>query len=60
MTIKEILIKRDGITPEEADDLIAEAKEQLNEYIENEDTESAHNLCEEFFGLEPDYLDELL
>lgn len=58
--IKSILISRDGMTPTEADDLIQEAKAQLNEYLENDQQDLAYDICAEFFGLEPDYLDELL
>ena len=59
-SIKEILINRDGLSVEEADQLIAEACETLQEYLTNNDSESAYNICEEYFNLEPDYLDELL
>lgn len=59
-TIKQILMHRDGISSEEADDLIAEAKDQLNEYLEEDNFFAAQDICEEFFGLEPDYLDELM
>ena len=59
-SIKDILIRRDGMTPEEAEELIKEAKEQLDEYLANGDMNEAENICSEFFGLEPDYLDELM
>lgn len=59
-TIKEMLMKRDGMSAEDADELIREAKAALREYVGEGDLESAHNVCEEFFGLEPDYLMELL
>lgn len=59
-TIKQILIRRDGMTPNEASDLIAEAIETLNEYLNNNDMDAAHDICAEYFGLEPDYLDELI
>ena len=58
-SIKEVLIKRDNMTEMQADDLISEAKEQLTYYLEDGDIESATYICEEFFGLEPDYLFEL-
>jgi len=57
--IKTIIMRRDGMTSQEADDLIAEACEDFNERIENGDF-SAEDICEEYFGLEPDYLDEFL
>jgi len=59
-TIKEILMDRDGMDEIEADDLIEEAKEALQEYLADGDMESAENICEEFFGLEPDYVMELI
>lgn len=58
--IKNVLMKRDNMSSSEADELIAEATETLQEYLEAGDTEAAHNVCEEFFGLEPDYIFELL
>ena len=59
-SIKEILIRRDKMTPEEADDLIQDAKDQLNEYLDDGMVFTAMNICEEFFGLEPDYMEELI
>ena len=58
--IKEVLMQRDGITSEEADVVIAEAREQLEEYIANDDIFGAEDVCSDYFGLEPDYLEELL
>jgi len=59
-TIKQILIRRDKITPYEADELITSAKESMEEYLAEGDTESAHDICAEYFGLEPDYLMDLM
>ena len=59
-TIKQVLMRRDGLTEEAADELIADAKATLDAYLQEGDLESAENICEEFFGLEPDYLFELL
>jgi len=58
--IRKILINRDNMTSSEADQLIEEAREALQEYLANDDQDSAYNVCEEYFGLESDYLDELL
>ena len=58
--IVRILMKRDGMTSEEADNLIDEAKETLQNYLDEGDSFEAENVCEEFFGLEPDYLYELI
>ena len=52
-TIKEILIRRDKMSPEDADELIEEMKEQV---IRGADPEQV--LIDEV-GLEPDYIWEL-
>jgi len=57
-SIRDILIKRDGITPESADEQIREAQSAFDEYLTEGDEESAYNVCQEFFGLEPDFLVE--
>ena len=57
-SIKEVLLSQ-GMSPEEADELIEEARQDLLERIEDGDP-SAHDICKEYFGLEPDYLMELL
>ena len=57
-TIAEILIRRDGMSREDANSLVKAAKEELYDRIEND--EDAYDICEEFFSLEPDYLDELM
>jgi len=59
-SIKSVLMKRDGISAEEADDMIQCAKEELAEHIENGDITSADEICADHFGLEPDYLEELM
>ena len=57
-SIKNILMKRDEMTAEESDTLIQEAKKDLFERIKQGDMPM--DFCEEWFGLEPDYLIELL
>ena len=59
-SIRQVLIRRDEMSEREADDLIAEAREALLRYLEDGDMTSADDICEEFFGLEPDYLMELI
>lgn len=60
-TIKQVLIRRDSMNSEDADTLIEEAKEELNTVFEN-----GGSICEleeivmDYFGLEPDYLMELV
>jgi len=53
-TLKEVLIRRDGMAPWQADDAISAARERV---WEGEDPEEI--LLEEF-GLEPDYIFDLL
>jgi AmiR/NasT family two-component response regulator len=57
-TIKEVLMKRDNMTEEEADDLISQAAEDLHERLT--EGEMPHDICNEWFGLEPDYIFELM
>jgi len=56
--IKDILMKRDRMTEEEAEDLIDEAKTDLAERLEA--GEIPYDICEDWFGLEPDYIEELM
>ena len=57
--IKTILMQRDNLSANDADILIAEARESMQEYLSHGDLEAAYNICYEYFGLEPDYLDDL-
>lgn len=51
---------RDKLTSEEADERIEKAKELLHSYLANGQMTDAQNICEDEFGLEPDYLFELM
>ena len=57
-SIKEILMKRDKMSAKDADNLIDEAVEDL--YARLAEGEMPHNICMEWFGLEPDYIDQLI
>ena len=57
-TLKEVLMHRDGLSSEEADQQIAEARENL--YQRLEEGEMPFDICEDEFGLEPDYLEDLI
>ena len=59
-SLKQTIMQRDGISESEANILIAEARDAMNEYLENGDFDSAENICQEYFGLEPDFLMDLL
>ena len=58
-TIKEVLMTRDDMTAGDADDLIAEAQAEFDNYIAEGDVGSAEQICSDWFGLEPDFLIEL-
>lgn len=60
LRLKQVLMKRDNLSASEADARIEEAKNALMEYLDEGDFTSADNVCEEFFGLEPDYLMDLM
>ena len=57
-TIKEVLMRRDNMTAEDADDLIEQAREDFYDRLASD--QSPDDICEEWFGLEPDYLDEFI
>ena len=57
-SIKEILVQRDGMSEEEAEDEIEAAKEDFNERLET--GKMPFDFCSEWFGLEPDYLEEFM
>ena len=57
-TIKQVLMRRDGMTEEEAELLIADAREDLNYRLSL--GKMPDDICEEWFGLEPDYIFDLL
>jgi len=59
-SIKEVLMRRDNMPEDEADELIEEAKDAIATYLENGDVMAAEEVCYEYFGLEPDYLMELI
>lgn len=58
MTIKEILMKRDEMSAEEAEMYIKDA--QMDLFVRLEEGEIPDDICEEWFGLEPDYLFDLM
>jgi len=57
-TIKEILMRRDRVTAEEAEALIDAVRADLHDRLM--EGEIPYDICEEYFGLEPDYIMELL
>lgn len=57
-SIKKVLMERDGLTEQEAEKRVEEAKTELHERLGK--GEMPFDICEELFGLEPDYLMDLL
>ena len=57
-SIKEVLMSRDGMSSEEADDIIAEAREDFETRLA--DGEDVYDICNEWFNLEPDYIMEFM
>ena len=57
-SIKEVLMQRDRMSAEEADDLIEMAIEDLHARLA--EGEMPDEICMEWFGLEPDYIDQLI
>ncbi|MDZ7316233.1 MAG: hypothetical protein ONB24_08945, partial [candidate division KSB1 bacterium] len=60
LEIKKILIERDGLSPDEADREIAEAKADLLDLIESGQYDAVDEYFLDRFGLEADYLFELI
>ena len=59
-SLKDVLMRRDKMSVEEADEAIDEAKKALQEYLANDDLAGAEDVCSQYFGLEPDYVFDLL
>ena len=60
-TIVEILMERDDMSQEEAEDLLNEAKEEAQNYLDNDGSlDDIENVLKDYFGLEPDYIFDLI
>ena len=59
-SIKEVIMERDGLPEEYADCLIAEAKDEIQQCVDEDDLLGAENVIYDYFGLEPDFLMELI
>ena len=58
MSIISILMTRDKLTREQAREALEDAQQEVKERLATGDM--PYDICEELFGLEPDYLDELI
>ena len=60
-SIVTVLMARDKMSEAEAQKLKQECKDELMKRLaEGDDIDDCCNICEEWFGLEPDYLWELV
>lgn len=57
-SIKKILMERDSMSSGKADDLISDAKQDLDERLAA--GEDAQDICADWFGLEPDFIMDLI
>lgn len=57
-SIKQVLMERDEMSAEEADAEIAACRKDLHERLD--EGEIPFEICNEWFGLEPDYIEELM
>lgn len=57
-SLKDVLMRRDGMTEKDALSLISQARDEA--FRQLSEGEMPFDICEEWFGLEPDYLDDLL
>ncbi len=56
----EVLMLRDNLSRKEAQELINEAKDTLHSLIDIGNLDEAYEICGDTFGLEPDYLMDLV
>ena len=61
-TIKDVLIKRDGISPETAEHMVSEARDYVMQGIASGELTlwDIEDYVSDEFGLEPDYIDDLI
>lgn len=58
--IIEILMKRDGISVNEAENLIEDCSEEMESAIMRGNYQECEDILASYLGLEPDYLDAFL
>ena len=60
LNLKQTIMKRDNLTSSEADEQINDARKNMNQLLARGEEELAYDICAEHFGLEPDYLMDLM
>lgn len=59
--IVKILMERDNMSQEEAEDLLNDARSEANSIIENDEgLDALEEVLSDYFGLEPDYIFDLI
>lgn len=58
--VVKILMERDGITEQEARELIEETREEIESCVSCGDFEGAEDAIADILGLEPDYLLDII
>ena len=59
-SIKEILVRRDGMTPQEAEEYIQSVAEEFRVAVEENDFDMAQDILQDSFSLEPDFIPDML
>ena len=59
-SLKEVLMRRDNMTAQDAEELIQEAREDLHDRLAADEFVDDADFMAEWFGLEPDYIMELI
>lgn len=58
--VTKILMERDGLTEKEANELIAETREEILDAIDRGDCIYVEEIFEDNLGLEPDYIMDIM
>lgn len=58
--IKDILMKRDGLSEAEAESEIRQAQDEFDQLIAEGNISEAYEVCSTWFALEPDYIEEFI
>ncbi len=59
-SLKQTIMRRDNLSASEADEQIKAARRELNQLLSYGEEEAASEVCATHFGLEPDYLMDLM
>jgi|APSaa5957512622_1039677.scaffolds.fasta_scaffold321058_1 hypothetical protein len=58
--LKTTIMRTENLTSSEADEMITRARAELYLRLEDSSEGSAYDICEDWFGLEPDYVMDLI